>query len=171
MLRSFPSSGLANLTNPLNRYQFNSTDILELCDTVRVKLQEHQSLGPRADEMLHLLRAMAIDESDGIYSIDMNTISLCRLDRLLSEMVAPDNGCSDIEITIANNLQRKWRLRFRQEYFDIDKARIAKLATRYGHLHDVQFRDTHVFAQGRWQAKRCESLSEVEGNQQFEPGQ
>lgn len=170
-LRALPCSGLASLTNPLNRYQFNNSDILELCDAVRSELQESQSLGPRADEMLQLLGAMKNDESDGRYSVNMETISACRLDKLLADIILPVNACSEGEVALAHSLQRKWRLRFRQEYFDIDKKRFAILATRYGQLRGITFTNTHLFAHGRWQTTRCESLSEVEGNQQFEPGQ
>ncbi|KAM3514653.1 hypothetical protein MY11210_001759 [Beauveria gryllotalpidicola] len=101
----------------------------------------------------------------------MDTISACRLDKLLSDILLPDNGCSPGEVALAYNLQRNWRLRFRQEYFDLDKKRLEKFATKYGQLRDIAFTDTLVFAHGRWQAMRCESLSEVEGDQQFEPGQ
>lgn len=170
-LRGLPSSGLASLTNPLNRYQFNNTLILELCDSVRSYLQEDNSLGPRADEMVQLLRAMGNDESDGRYSVNMDTISACRLDKLLADIISPGKVCSEEQISIANNLQRKWRLRFRQEYFDLDKTRFTKLVAKYGQLRDVAFRDTQLFRHERWQAQRCESLSEVEGNQKFEPGQ
>ncbi|KAJ6780294.1 hypothetical protein PWT90_07534 [Aphanocladium album] len=143
----------------------------ELCDAVRSQLQEHQSMGPRADEVLQLLSAMKNDESDGRYSVNIDTISACRLDKLLFDITLPENACSEVEVALAHNLQRKWRLRFRQEYFDIDKTRFAMLATTYGQLRDIIFTDTHLFAHGRWQAARCDSLSEVEGNQQFEPGQ
>ncbi|PQK12119.1 hypothetical protein BB8028_0003g07370 [Beauveria bassiana] len=164
-------SGLARLTNPLNRYQFNNSNLLKLCDAVRSQLQENHTLGPRAEEVLQLLSAMTNDESDGRYSVNMGTISACRLDKLLSDILLPDNGCSPEEVALAYNLQRNWRLRFRQEYFDLDKKRLEKFATKYGQLRDIAFTDTLVFAHGRWQAMRCESLSEVEGDQQFEPGQ
>lgn len=114
---------------------------------------------------------MAYDESDDRYSVNMDTISTCRLDKLLSDILLAEYACGEESVSLAHNLQRNWRLRFRQEYFDIDKTRFAKIATKYGHLHDITFRDTHRLPEGRWQAKRCESLSELEGNQQFEPGQ
>lgn len=121
--------------------------------------------------MRQLLSAMKNDESDGRYSVNSDTISACRLDKLLSDILLPGNACSEEELALAHNLQRKWRLRFRQEYFDMDKKRFAKLATRYGQLRDLTFTKTQFFAYGRWDTKRCESLSEVEGDQQFEPGQ
>lgn len=114
---------------------------------------------------------MKNDESDGRYSVKSDTISACRLDKLLSDILLPENACSEEDVALAHNLQRKWRLRFRQEYFDMDKKRFAKLNTRYGQLRDLTFTKTQFFAYGRWDTKRCESLSEVEGNQQFEPGQ
>ncbi|OAA77713.1 sra-ydg [Akanthomyces lecanii RCEF 1005] len=113
---------------------------------------------------------MKNDESDGRYSVNSDTISACRLDKLLSDILLPANACLEEEVALAHNLQRQWRLRFRQEYFDMDKKRFAKLATRYGQLRDLTFTKTQFFAYGRWDTKRCESLSEVEGNQQFEPG-
>ena len=120
---------------------------------------------------MKLLAALNEDEEDGWCSINLDSIRACRLDKLLSDILLPDGQLTfPYQYGVAEHLQRHWRSRFKQAYFDLDKTRYLEFGKR-GQLKDVIFRKPELFAQGCWQTNNCESLSEVEGDLHFEAGE
>ncbi|KAF4979641.1 hypothetical protein FZEAL_4198 [Fusarium zealandicum] len=149
--------------------------LLEVCDTVRASLHEGRSLGPRWEEAMGFLAAILRDETDGMPVIEFAAIENARLDKLLLDIVDPENRPSptptrfDVDVRLAERLQRRWRARFREDYFTIDQERYLSLS-KTGRLKDVEFNLESGSGQERWKAKGCETLSELEGNLEFEPG-
>jgi hypothetical protein len=121
--------------------------------------------------MMKLLTALNEDEEDGWCSINLDSIRACRLDKLLSDILLPDERLLfPDQYGVAEHLQRQWRSRFKQAYFDLEKTRYLEFGKR-GQLKDVVFRKPELCAQGCWQTNNCESLSELEGNLHFEAGE
>ncbi|KAF7542567.1 hypothetical protein G7Z17_g11461 [Cylindrodendrum hubeiense] len=149
--------------------------LLDLCDSVRSSLGDRRRLGPRWEEAMGFLAAVLKDETNGIPMIEFATIQAARLDKLLTEIVAPGNRPMPTptrfrdDVTVAERLQRLWRARFLESYFTIDQDRYHRLP-RTGRLKDVVMNDSDDGSQDRWRAKTREALSELEGNLKFEPG-
>ncbi|KAK7430053.1 hypothetical protein QQZ08_003444 [Neonectria magnoliae] len=121
------------------------------------------------------LAAVLRGETNNVPMIEFTTIQNARLDKLLSEIINPDNHPKPAptnlrdEVLLAERLQRRWRTRYLEKYFTIDQDRYHSL-TKTGRLRDVVINSASDNSQGRWRAKTFEALSEVEGNLQFEAG-
>jgi hypothetical protein len=60
--------------------------------------------------------------------------------------------------------------RFREKYFNIDQIRHQNLS-KTGRLKDIMFNDIAADSWDLWQAEGSETLSGLESNLQFKPGQ
>lgn len=168
---SLPNLGLGHLIDCTNSSRLNEAILLELSDHVRACVQEQKSFGTWADAVLKLLNALNDDEEDEWCSLKLDTIRACRLDKLLTDMLVPDGqSLFPDHYSAAEHLQRQWRSRFKQTYFDMDKTRYLEFGKR-GQLRDVTFRKPELFSQGCWQTNNCDILSEAEGNLHFEAGE
>ncbi|KAH6610437.1 hypothetical protein Trco_000457 [Trichoderma cornu-damae] len=149
--------------------------LLELSDDVRSHLLRDASLGPRAEVVKRALRELVRDEGGGMPALDFAIIRNARLDKLVADMLALGHQQASlhlrprIDTVMAERLQRLWMARFREKYFNIDEIRHLGLS-KAGRLRDVIFNDTATDTWQLWQAKKCETLSELEWNLQFEPG-
>lgn len=154
---------------------FDDDSLLELCDTVRTNLDEGR-LGSRWEEAMGFLAAILRDEMDGKPVIELSTVENARLDKLLADIAdskarpypAPSRFRDDV--TLAERLQRRWRARFRQGYFVIDQGRYLNLP-KTGRLRDIAINSQAEGRHDLWKAKSCQTVSELEGNLECEPGQ
>lgn len=143
--------------------------MLALCDKARVKLLEKNTLEPRCT-IMNLLRELLFDEQTTSPCLDLETVMNTHLDKLVSDLLKPENmQTTRVCAAIAQKLERKWSIRFRQRYFDIDKRRTESMA-KNGILHNVTFNESIKKEKELWKVKQCEALSEAEGNMRFGPG-
>jgi hypothetical protein len=97
-------------------------------------------------------------------------------DKLLSDMLTPgyqqalSSPRSRVDTLMAERLQRLWMARFREKYFNIDQIRHQSLS-KTGRLKDVMFNDAATDSWDFWQAEGSKTLSGLESNLQFKPGQ
>ncbi|UNI14242.1 hypothetical protein JDV02_000891 [Purpureocillium takamizusanense] len=150
--------------------------LFELCDIVRAGLVGDNSPPETATESITtFLEAAAIDEMCSIPTIPLGTIRKTRLDKLLIDILSPENHIDAgpsypwTHVETAQRLQRQWRARFRERFFDLDQSRYRALS-KTGALRGVTFCNVVEPDGDLWQAAACNSLSEGEGNPQYEPG-
>ncbi|KAI1484667.1 hypothetical protein F5X96DRAFT_692190 [Biscogniauxia mediterranea] len=160
---------------------WNQTTLLELSDSVRESLRHERTLGRDAERLSSFLEAVLKDEERKQPTLDFETIEYARLDKLLADMlhfaeiVKVSSLTADLplrfraDVSHAKSLRRIWRRRFREKFFMIDQHRCAMLV-KGGRLKDVSFNNSLTYDLGKWQTKRNIPISEVEGNQKFEPG-
>ncbi|KAK2064182.1 hypothetical protein LY76DRAFT_612399 [Colletotrichum caudatum] len=152
-------------------------ELLELCDSVRTSLRQEKSLGPCADRIQELLERSLKEELRHTPSLDFETLQYARLDKLLADIVDPANRPSPLplrfraDMAVAESLQRMWRARFREPYFALDQVRQRSLHSGGG-MRDIHFTTAGVDPLESWTVHdTCsDPISELEGNQQFEPG-
>lgn len=162
---------MASYTDHLHGSRVDSQALLQLCDLGRSNLANCKRLGSTTSDIMCLLGAMSNDEVRGLPTLELDVIRETRLDKLLVDIQKPDNHLTSVShIALIQRLERRWRSRFKEDYFDMDKARQDELITT-GRLRDVIFNKTATAAFNLWQPKGNEVLSEVEGNLQYEPGQ
>ncbi|UKZ80605.1 hypothetical protein TrVFT333_008367 [Trichoderma virens FT-333] len=156
--------------------RLDDAKLLELSDDIRSHLVQDASLGPRAGVVKRALRELVRDESSAIPAIGFATIQNARLDKLLSDILtlghqqASSHLRPRIDTDMAERLQRLWMARFREKYFNVDQTRHQNLSNT-GTLKDVVFNNITSDGWELWQAKECRTLSELEWNLQFKPGQ
>ena len=150
--------------------------LLKLCDAVRANLQESKVMGPEGNHVMAFLGDVVKDEYGGHEAIEFETIRDARLDKLLADIISRENRPIPTptkvraDISITECLERQWRARFRQEYFDIDQKRYLALPTT-DLLRDVTFDPQIEDERQLWRANIRDLPSAGEGNLQFEPGQ
>ncbi|KAL6910642.1 hypothetical protein GGI43DRAFT_427205 [Trichoderma evansii] len=150
--------------------------LLELSDDIRAHLLEDASLGDGADIIKRTLRELVRDESGAMPILDFVTIQNARLDKLLSDILTLSHQQTSlhprprIDTLMAERLQRLWMARFREKYFNIDQIRHQNLS-KTGRLKDVMFNNAAADNWELWQAEDCKTLSGLESNLQFKPGQ
>lgn len=143
---------------------------------MRLNLLQTKTLGPRAGEVRAFLGDMVKREYETKPSIHFSTIKNARLDKLLSDILKPANRPFQLpiqaraDIAIARSLQRQWRARYREAYFDIDQTRYETLA-KTGRLNNVIFNDTGNNLYHPWAPQSYSSLSGIEINRPLEVGQ
>jgi hypothetical protein len=175
LLDIYDSLSSIGLLDPGSR-RLNEPKLLELSDDIRSHLLEDASLGHRAEVVKRVLRELVRDESSGLPVLDFATIQNARLDKLLADMLTLGHQQTSlhlrprIDTLMAERLQRLWMARFREKYFNIDQIRHLSLSTT-GRLKDVMFNNTTADSSQRWQAEDCKTLSGLEWNLQFKPGQ
>ncbi|KAI1072563.1 hypothetical protein LB507_002670 [Fusarium sp. FIESC RH6] len=156
------------------RIGYDADWLRELCDSVRSNLYEGRP-EPRWDELMGFLKAVLRDENDGSRAIEFETIRNTHLDKLISEIINPRYRHPRVptrfttDIQVAERLERKWVERFRGPYFHIEQHRYRELS-RDGRLRDVTLNLDAENPEDRWQANDGETLSEMEGNLEIEPG-
>ncbi len=98
---------LGHLIDCDNSSRLNEIALLELSDRARGRAQEQRSFGELAETVLQLLNALNDDEEEGWFSIKLDSIRACRLDKLLSDMLLPDGQSLFPEhYSAAEHLQR-----------------------------------------------------------------
>lgn len=151
-------------------------ELLELSDAVRSSLEKKKIMGDREEEAMAVLGSLLKEECERCQGLDFETIKNARLDKLLADMVDPENAPAQAppktlaNIKVAERLQRRWRGRFRQRYFDVDQMRLQAL-TKAGRLKDVVFVPQAENGCRLWHARVLAAPSEVNGTFRFEPGQ
>ncbi|KAG9253352.1 uncharacterized protein F5Z01DRAFT_164014 [Emericellopsis atlantica] len=152
-------------------------ELLLLCDEVRQSLWKSHTLGPRREAIMGVLGEAVQGECNMRPRIRLRTIQITRLDKLLEDMVNPANHPATkpaqfrADVTIAESLQRQWRIRFGAPYRSLDAHRCKQLrrpsqscmAVCFTHSIPEKAHDSHVVS--KWQG-----LSENEGNEQFQVG-
>ncbi|KAF5501564.1 hypothetical protein CGCS363_v006445 [Colletotrichum siamense] len=169
--------GSAALPSPSVEPLPTKQELLELCDTVRTSLRQNRSLGPNADRIQSLLERALKEELRHTPILDFETLQYARLDKLLADIVDPANRPSPLplrfraDMAVAESLQKMWRARFRDQYFAIDQVRQRSLSVG-GEMRDISFTATGKDPLESWTVQtRCrDPISELEVNQQFEPG-
>ncbi|KAF9872629.1 hypothetical protein CkaCkLH20_09808 [Colletotrichum karsti] len=169
--------GSAPLPSPSVEPLPTKEELLELCDSVRTCLSRERSLGPDADKIQSLLERALKDELRHTPSLDFETLQYARLDKLLSDILDPAHRPSPIplrfraDMAVAESLQKMWRTRFRDQYFSIDQVRQRSLSVG-GEMRDISFTPEGQDPLESWTVQySCrEPVSELEGNQKFEPG-
>lgn len=156
--------------------RLNEPKLLELSDDIRAHLLEGASLGDSAEIIKRILRELVRDESGALPVLDFITIQNARLDKLLSDMLTLGHQQAllsprpRVDTLMAERLQRLWMARFREKYFNIDQIRHQNLS-KTGRLKDIMFNDVATDSWDLWQAEGSETLSGLESNLQFKPGQ
>lgn len=164
-----PSPPIIPDSRPLEQFQLTETSLLALCDRARARLLEHNTLEARST-IVNLLRELLFDEQTTSPCLDLETVMSTHLDKLVSDLLKPENmHTTGLCAAIAQKLERRWSIRFRQHYFDIDKRRMEKIA-KNGILHSVTFNESTKTGKELWKAKQCQALSEAEVDMRFEPG-
>ncbi|PTD10688.1 hypothetical protein FCULG_00008033, partial [Fusarium culmorum] len=158
------------------RTGYDADVLREMCDTVRTSLHEGRP-EPRWEEVMGFLKAVLRDEGDGSgsHAIEIETIRNTHLDKLISDIInpryrhprVPTRFAADIQLV--ERLERKWIERFRGPYFHIEEHRYRELSQK-GRLRDVTPNLDAQDPEDRWQANNGETLSEMEGNLEIEPG-
>jgi hypothetical protein len=170
-------------SNESVEFNWDKAELLDLSDSVRTGLRNDNTVGPDAQRLSSFLEDALMDEEQKYPSLDFEMIEYTRLDKLLAEFlqfaetVKSPGSMSElplrfrVDVPHAKDLRRLWRRRFREKFFMMDQHRCAILVEG-GRLKDVSFNSSLEYDLGKWQAKKVTDLvSEVEGNQQFEPGQ
>lgn len=153
----------------------SEASLLALCDAARAGLAGADTSAATIAGAMDLLRAAVEDESRGLPTMELSTIRNTRLDKLLADILSPQNhaaagpSCQWADVATAERLQRQWRVRFREKYFELDQSRYLALA-KTGLLQDVEFHESARHYGRLWRAKPCQVLSEGEGNLQYEAG-
>jgi hypothetical protein len=109
-------------------------------------------------------------------TVDLRTIQVTRLDKLLEDMVDAANHPSTrtaefkADVMIAQALQRQWRSRFGEPYIGLDAHRSSQLRRPSQSclavcLFTPKPEETPAPGAGNWKG-----LSEREGNEQFQVG-
>lgn len=75
-------------------------------------------------------------------------------------------------MALCESLQKMWRARFRDQYFSLDQVRQRSLSVG-GEMRDIHFTASGMDPLESWAVSNScrDPISELEGNQQFEPGQ
>ena len=156
----------------------SEAELLELCDVARASLAKGNTTETIIQRVAHdLLKDAVKDETQGISTIELPTVRNARIDTLLVDILSPEKHAAASRtqpwknlIPTAERLQRQWRARFGEKYFDLDQTRLSSL-TKTGQLRDVAFDNrTDDVNHQLWQTRPCEALSEGEGNLQYETG-
>ncbi|KAK1633617.1 PUA-like domain-containing protein [Colletotrichum phormii] len=151
--------------------------LLELCDSVRTSLRHSKSLGPHADRIQSLLERALKDELNHTQSLDFETLQYARLDKLLGDVLDPAHRPLPLplrfraDMALSESLQKMWRARFRDQYFSLDQVRQRSLSIG-GEMRDIHFTASGMDPLESWAVSNTcrDPISELEGNQQFEPG-
>ncbi|KAJ6446479.1 lysozyme [Purpureocillium lavendulum] len=157
-------------------FRLTEATLLELCDASRAGLIDGNTPRVTVQSATSFLEAAALDEMCGIPSIGLGIIRKARLDKLLIDILNPENHLDTglsypwPRTETAARLQRQWRARFRGDFFDLDKTRYQALP-KTGPLRGVTFRDVADSAGDSWRATATEALSEVGRDSQYEAGQ
>ncbi|KAF6820995.1 hypothetical protein CSOJ01_00430 [Colletotrichum sojae] len=153
-----------------------SEELLELCDSVRASLRQDKSLGLEADRIQNLLERALKEELRHTPTLDFETLQYARLDKLLADMLDPANRPTPLplrfraDMAVAESLQKMWRARFRDQYFSIDDFRQRSMSVG-GEMRDITFTSAGKDPLESWAVQNDRgSISELEVNQQFEPG-
>ncbi|KAF6838712.1 hypothetical protein CPLU01_02245 [Colletotrichum plurivorum] len=153
-----------------------SEELLELCDSVRASLRQDKSLGPEADRIQNLLERALKEELRHTPTLDFETLQYARLDKLLADIFDPANRPTPLplrfraDMAVAESLQKMWRARFRDQYFSIDDFRQRSMSVG-GEMRDITFTSAGKDPLESWAVQNDRgSISELEVNQQFEPG-
>ncbi|KAL0932012.1 uncharacterized protein CTRU02_212965 [Colletotrichum truncatum] len=152
-------------------------ELLDLCDSVRSSLRQERTLGPYADRIQSLMERALKEELRHTPTIDLETLQYARLDKVLADILDPVHRPSPLplrfraDMAVAESLQKMWRTRFREQYFSLDQARQRTLSIG-GEMRDIRFTANGKDPLESWTVQNScrDPISELEGNQQFEPG-
>ncbi|TEA22198.1 hypothetical protein C8034_v002119 [Colletotrichum sidae] len=169
--------GSAALATPLAEPLPTKDELLELCDVFRTSLRKHKSLGPQADRIQSLLEKALKEELRHTPILDFETLEYARLDKLLADILDPANRLEPlplrfrVDMAVAENLQKIWRARFREQYFSIDQVRRSSLSDG-GEMRDISFAAGSPDPLESWTVQNSDRdpISELEMKQSFEPG-
>ncbi|PHH91083.1 hypothetical protein CDD83_1711 [Cordyceps sp. RAO-2017] len=177
LLWNLHANELIKFDDFLGKPCLNERALLELCDAARAGLADSSVAEPAvADKVAEFLRAAVRDEAYGIATVAFSTILHARLDKLVADVLSPEGRAGTgqphpwLDYSMAERLQRHWRARFRERYFDIDQMRYSSLS-KAGRLSHVAFVDKDKDGLQLWRATACELLAGGEDDLQFEAGQ
>lgn len=150
--------------------------LLTICDSVRGALAATKTLGPDCHALTQRLDTILQSEVHNSEDmLDFETIMRARLDKLLADLVNPVNrppagavgGRQFAAVTAANILQKRWRVRFKERYFEMDELRHA-IMLGSGRLRAVSFSTAPDEGIVIWTADQGR---QAEADIQFVPGQ
>ena len=156
-----------------------AVSLLRLSDSIRAALAEKGTFGPSADRLSVFLEKTTYNEIKGTPIIDFETLKQACLDKLVAEISGQAKSSTAImpqlinEIVAASNLQRLWRVRFKERYFMLDEIRSREL-TKCGRLKDVVFitrQKGGTPIESVWKARVVDPTVQIECNLQFTAGQ
>lgn len=174
---------LSNLPSP-SLFKFDSSRkpmlddgaILNLCDAARSGLRGSLGLDSKVKTVLAFLEAVLADECNPAPTMQISTIIASRLDKLLTDMLDPSTFSSHLltsygmDPSTPERLQRRWRSRFRERYFDLDQTRYLSLSDT-GRLQGVVFDDNTKSDTKIWCVEHRITLPTARGNPHFEAGE
>ncbi|KAH6627745.1 hypothetical protein F5144DRAFT_493953 [Chaetomium tenue] len=148
--------------------------LLELSDSVRESLAKQGHFGPNADVMSFFMELAVLEETDGVPTLDFQTIKLARLDKLVADLTQ----CGEMPFTLAprfihdtvtaEKLERMWRKRLKYDYLMIDDIRANDLAIKWRLKEGLPAdRDT---ASGSTIGSKPEPISSPKKVTTFKPG-
>lgn len=162
-----PARGARN-NGHTNAFDLSEQHLLELCDEARIYLRERRTLEFHSPIVALLHRLLHEERSNP--TISLSTITSTHVDRLLAELIKPENMQGTAQYSVlAEKLERKWSLRFRQKYFDIDQTRYESLPTK-GLLKDVSFNARAKTDATRWRPKKLRGTLRQDHDAQLEVG-
>lgn len=122
--------------------------LARICDDVRATILSYRSPGPwpHLTELRGLLASFLADEDSPSMHVSLETIRICRLDRLLEDILDPHNrpregeGAEDFANLVrqACRLQKRWLSRFKTGYFQLDDERCEEMKS-VGRLYGMWF--------------------------------
>ncbi|KAH6850374.1 hypothetical protein B0I37DRAFT_413771 [Chaetomium sp. MPI-CAGE-AT-0009] len=154
---------------------FGAEALLELSDSVRESLAKHGHFGPDADVMSFFMKLAVLEETNGVQTLDFETIKLARLDKLVTDLTQ----CGEMPFTLAprfihdtvtaEKLERMWRARLKSDYLMIDEIRANDLAGRWRFKEGLPS-DRGTAAPELPAGSRPEPSDSAKGTARFKPG-
>lgn len=122
--------------------------LARICDDTRAAILAYRPPGPwpHLHEISGLLSAFIANEENPKMYTTLDTIRVCRLDRLLEDILEPqhhprggDRDANFNEIVAkACKLQKRWEERFGEDYRHLDDVRCREMRS-VGRLHGLRF--------------------------------
>lgn len=157
-------------------------ELLELSDSIRASIRLEESVGANASKLSVFLEVIVKDEERRRPRVTFETIQHARLDKLLDELIQfaallkATSQATELPLRFrvdaahCKKVRALWRHRFWEQYAMIDQLRCAAMV-KEGRLNKVSFTSAVTYDLGLWKTEKTRLIGEVEGNQQFEPGQ
>ena len=177
LFSNLPSPNLLKFDNSLNQHVLDDQLLLDLCNAARASLHDGRNSGSNGKIILDFLRSALADECNHNPTIQLSTIAAAKLDKLIADMMDPQNHQTALafsprlSMSLPERLQRRWRARFREDYFDLDQKRYSNLPET-GLLRDIEFNSITNDPSKIWRLSKTRKRRGLHSRQpSFEPGE